>query len=40
MRARLLVYVFLALAPGLTQALGLGKLQLESALNESFEARI
>ncbi|HEY5703379.1 MAG TPA: FimV/HubP family polar landmark protein [Gammaproteobacteria bacterium] len=40
MRARLLVYVFLALAPGLAQALGLGKLQLESALNEPFEAKI
>ncbi len=40
MRARLLVYVFLAVAPGLAQALGLGKLQLESALNEPFEAKI
>ena len=40
MRARLLVYVFLALAPGLAQALGLGKLQLESALHEPFEAKI
>ena len=33
MRARLLIYVFLALAPGLVQALGLGKLQLAAGFD-------
>ncbi len=40
MRARLLVYILLAFVPGLVQALGLGKLELDSALNQPFQARI
>jgi len=40
MRTQLLPVVFLAFVPGMVHALGLGKLQLESALNEPMSARI
>ena len=35
-----LLLLLVALIPGLVNALGLGKLELQSALNEPFEARI
>ncbi len=40
MSTRLPLLLMLAVLPGLVHALGLGKLQLDSALNEPFEARI
>jgi len=40
MKIRFSPLLFLAIAPGVVHALGLGKLQLESALNEPLKARI
>jgi pilus assembly protein FimV len=40
MKIRFFPLLILAIAPGVVHALGLGKLQLESALNEPFKARI
>ena len=40
MRLRLQLFLLITFAPALVHALGLGKLDLDSALNEPFEARI
>jgi pilus assembly protein FimV len=40
MKLRLQLFLLCTLAPAIVHALGLGKLELESALNEPFEARI
>jgi len=40
MKHKLIVIMLLALLPGLGHALGLGKIQAQSGLNEPFEARV